>query len=294
MNRENYSFEVLVNGRPVSEHPHQNRVFIEGREGTEYTLKLRNNSCKRILAVFSVDGIEVIKGKVAAEFDGGYVINAYDSMEVKGYRIDETAVAGFKFTNTNRSYSNLVGAATVNPVTKEVEYQKDIKNNGVIGVRVFVEDVQGYNYSDYKPSTVSEYSHTAFLCSGSSWNAGGITGCAGVSYASSAVADMAGNEILMVDRQNVYQFGKVTSCSTSLNSSPNFNLGTTWGKQMADKVKEVEFKKSSSYIDLEIYYASKESLLSYGIEFDKTKQYVSWPKAFEEKKKFCKVPDWYK
>jgi hypothetical protein len=320
MNRNNYSLDVLVNGRPVAEHHKDGKVFVESREGTEYTLRLRNNSWKRILAIFSVDGIEVIKGKAAVESDNGYVLDAFSSVEIKGYRIDETKVAAFRFTNTNQSYSNLVGAATVNPSTGQVEYKRDTKNNGVIGVRVYEEkyvspplpiytQTTTYNWGSlnqlsgiatisnvcvtggYFPMAGSVTSNYLLTSSLSDPNAAGL-----ISPTSSFTAY---NCNVKVGHDDVNQMG-VLRCMNMANfvpaqsAVPSFDQGTTWGQKIEDKVRQVSFIKDEAFTDLEIFYASRESLQRYGIDFSQTKQYFAWPTAFEDKKSFCKVPDWYR
>ena len=74
----------------------------------------------------------------------------------------------------------------------------------------------------------------------------------------------------------------------------SFDQGTTWGQKIEDKVRQVSFVKDETFTDLEIFYASRESLQRYGIDLSQTKQYFAWPSAFEDKKSFCKVPDWYR
>ncbi len=111
MHKSNYGLELLVNGRPVKEYYKDNKSFVESRNGTEYTLRFRNNSWKRVMAILSVDGIEVLKGKAAVEADNGYIVDAFSSIEVKGYRIDDKNVAAFKFAETAQGYNVTVGAA---------------------------------------------------------------------------------------------------------------------------------------------------------------------------------------
>lgn len=147
MNRNNYSLEVLVNGRPTQEYHKDDRSFIESRDGTEYTLRFRNNGWKRVLAVFSVDGVEVLKGKAAAQADNGYIVDPFSSIDIKGYRIDEENVASFKFAGSDKSYALQVGAVKKDRATGKTTHEKTDRNNGVIGVRVFEEDVAERDYA---------------------------------------------------------------------------------------------------------------------------------------------------
>lgn len=321
MNKSNYALEVLINGRPAKEYYKDGRAFIEGREGTQYTLKFRNNSGKRVLAVFSVDGIEVIEGKVASEYQGGYIIDPYSSIEVKGYRIDEDSVAAFRFAKTHKSYSNTVGGASFNEERQVTEYVKTTHNNGVIGVRVFEEKAKTLNLGQNSghinvtggyiiPAVYSGMSllNNQVLISG--WcglsqhdTSSVITSDAGsnsinlVTNGDSSNQRLTGSRVLYstvgitTGPAETYACAAVTS---KINTpAPDFNLGTTWGEKVEDRVKEIHFNKSDVFEDIEIYYDSREGLSAYGIDFSATKQYAKWPAAFGEKRKFCKMPEGY-
>ena len=93
--------------------------------------------------------------------------------------------------------------------------------------------------------------------------------------------------------QDVTQLGQMAKLNSLSAPTPHFDTGTTWGGKIEDRVKEVTFKCVSAYVDLVIYYASRRSLESYGIDFSKTKQIFAWPSAFGEKPTFCKVPEGY-
>jgi len=59
MTAQNPSFqlEVLVHGKPVRFYHHEGNDFIEGRKGSEFTLRVHNKSPRRVEAVISVEGI---------------------------------------------------------------------------------------------------------------------------------------------------------------------------------------------------------------------------------------------
>lgn len=323
MHNTNYALEVLVNGRPVQEFYKDSRSFIEARSGTEYTLRFRNNSHKRVLAIFSVDGVEVLKGKAAGQADNGYVVDAFSSIEVKGYRIDDKTVAAFRFSGGAQSYSVVVGAETKDPVTGQVTQEKTDRNNGVIGVRVFAEDVPNHDYNEAHRQPV----YGAISGGGFPLFSTNFTGCAGIllSYsgascggyaqaginldnvsASVTVGNGASTAYTMsCARQDVNQFGKMDRIDSAglLNPgeyvmstqslAPAFDLGTQWGGKVEDKIREVSFKRAMHAVDVVIYYASRQSLEQWGIDFSNTKQVFSWPAAFEDKKRYCKVPPGY-
>jgi len=96
--------------------------YIAGRPGNEYELRIRNNTGEDILAVVSVDGVNVVTGETAATSQGGYVIGAWRSLSIAGWRKSLTHVATFYFTDHSDAYATRTGRPD------------DV---GVIGVAVF-------------------------------------------------------------------------------------------------------------------------------------------------------------
>src|SRR4051812_12764449 len=58
--------------------------WVEGTPGHEYTVLVRNDTNNRLLAVMSVDGVNVITGETAGAAQSGYVVDARASTEVAG------------------------------------------------------------------------------------------------------------------------------------------------------------------------------------------------------------------
>jgi hypothetical protein len=366
MHKNNYSLEVLVKGKPVQEFIHESKSFIEARENTEYTLRFRNNSWKKVMAIFSVDGVEVLKGKVAANAENGYIVQPFSSIEVKGYRIDDKTVAAFKFSRGPQSYAVVVGGETNepegDPALGVFKHDKTDRNNGVIGVRVFEEDVAEKDYAAaYKQLPVATYT-TSSSGGGLTWSGTGsngiftsgcspssftvnVTGSAGMfsvsnggTYASSGPrartiyqcnstftgpAFANGGEVT-TSRTDINQFGKLDrvedlicegpiygatisssvsiynlSCtgvhttygvSNPAAAAPAFDMGSSWGGKVEDKIREVQFKRVDSFTEIVLFYASKPSLISWGIDFSNTKEVFAWPSAFEDRKQYCKAP----
>jgi hypothetical protein len=100
------------------------RHFIVGVPGHEYAVRIRNCTGARILVVTSVDGVNVISGDTAAPGQSGYVLDAWGSVEIAGWRKSMERTAAFYFTDLGDSYA----ARTGRP-----------QNVGVIGVAVFQE-----------------------------------------------------------------------------------------------------------------------------------------------------------
>ena len=100
------------------------RRHIVGTPGHEYAVRIRNCTGERILAVTSVDGVNVVSGETASPEQSGYVIDPYGSVEIVGWRKSLERTAAFYFTDLRDSYA----ARTGRPA-----------NVGVIGVAVFKE-----------------------------------------------------------------------------------------------------------------------------------------------------------
>lgn len=115
---------VLIRGRPITEYPHHDQVFIEGRAGSEYEIEVRNNNCYRVEAMISVDGLSVIDGKPAGPQSTGYILDPYKVMRLPGWMLDTRTVAKFSFAGKKASYATLTN---------------NDANHGVVGVMAFRE-----------------------------------------------------------------------------------------------------------------------------------------------------------
>jgi len=124
-----YELNVNVNGSRCKQYNHNGKTFIEAKHGSEYTIEIKNNTWERILAVCSVDGLDVLNGKKADENGNGYVINGYNSLKLDGFRVSNEKVAKFVFSTKDASYAASKG-------------DESERNVGVIGVRLFAEKVK--------------------------------------------------------------------------------------------------------------------------------------------------------
>jgi hypothetical protein len=111
-------------GQRVPVHGHQGRLYVAGTPGERYAVHIANRTGERVLAVVSVDGINVITGETASPDQGGYVLGPRQAFEVAGWRKSTSEVAAFYFTQLPDSYA----ARTDRP-----------DHVGVIGVAVFRE-----------------------------------------------------------------------------------------------------------------------------------------------------------
>ena len=105
---------------------HAGERYVAGEPGHRYEVRIRNQDAGRVLAVSSVDGVNVISGETAAGSQTGYVLDPWGRVEIEGWRKSLDEVAAFYFTSLPDSYAARTGRPD---------------NVGVIGVAVFRERV---------------------------------------------------------------------------------------------------------------------------------------------------------
>ena len=113
-----------TDGTALAVHLKDGQRYIVGTPGHEYAVRIRNCTGERILAVTSVDGVNVVSGETAAPEQSGYVIDAWGSVEIAGWRKSLERTAAFYFTDLGDSYAARTGRPG---------------NVGVVGVAVFRE-----------------------------------------------------------------------------------------------------------------------------------------------------------
>ncbi len=129
-----FDINILVNGSRCKLYNHRGKTYVEAKEGSEYVVEIKNNSWEKVLAVVSVDGLNVVDGKTAEENGPGYVMDRYTAQKLYGFQYSQDKVATFKF--------GAFGAKDVdgNPLGYAAS-KKDgsEKNAGVIGVKIWDE-----------------------------------------------------------------------------------------------------------------------------------------------------------
>lgn len=250
MDINRYTVRLLTNGHKMKEYRHEGRTYVEAKKNSEYSVEIKNHSNKKVLAIVSVDGLDVIKGKPATNESAGYVINANDSIKIQGFRKDSDTVGSFKFTESENSYSADQGYSG---------------NQGVISVRFFDEktkqllldgNINPWENMPWKninarpmpklPEITCDTYSGNIKCS---HNTGG----------------RGGQSRGLINEQD---YG-------------SFDVGTTWGTARVDKSEEVEFKRGNLSGEANIYYASRDALKEMGVAFVQKTQ-VSIPSGFSD------------
>jgi len=111
-----------TSGRTLPVYESAGHWFVAGRPGNEYRINIRNRETEDLLAVVSVDGINVVTGEIAGAAQSGYVIDRGISLSIAGWRKSLQKIASFYFTDLSDSYAARTGRPD---------------NVGVIGVALF-------------------------------------------------------------------------------------------------------------------------------------------------------------
>ena len=111
-------------GQTLPVYAHGGKLFIAGEPGERYSVRVSNRTARRMLAVVSVDGVNVVSGETASPDQTGYVFARGQTYDIMGWRKSSDEVAAFYFTVLPDSYA----ARTGRPA--------DV---GVIGLAVFRE-----------------------------------------------------------------------------------------------------------------------------------------------------------
>ena len=84
-----------ASGRTLPVYENNGRFFVAGKPGNEYQISVRNRSGADLLAVVSVDGVNVVTGETASQWQSGYVIDNGRAMAIRGWRKSLEKVAAF-------------------------------------------------------------------------------------------------------------------------------------------------------------------------------------------------------
>ncbi len=133
-------------GRVLPMYWHEGRRYVVGKPGNEYAVRVRNAGGGRILAVMSVDGINVISGETASPQQSGYVLASNETADIGGWRKSLSRTAAFYFTALPDSYAARTGRPG---------------NVGVIGVALFRERARPIAREEFRrPDAAAERSST--------------------------------------------------------------------------------------------------------------------------------------
>lgn len=113
-----------ANGSTLPTFSNQGRSLVQGEHGERYMIEITNQTASRFEAVVTVDGLDVIDGRPGSLAKRGYLVQAFATVQIDGFRQNMDQVAAFRFGSVRGSYAASKGSD---------------RNVGVIGVAVFAE-----------------------------------------------------------------------------------------------------------------------------------------------------------
>ncbi|RME21727.1 MAG: hypothetical protein D6806_14150, partial [Deltaproteobacteria bacterium] len=100
-----YRMEILAGGTVLPVYHYRGMAFVQGRRGERYTIRIHNDSPRRVEVVVAVDGLDVIDGRDASLSKRGYVIGPWSRVDIDGFRLSMDRVAAFRFSDVEDSYA---------------------------------------------------------------------------------------------------------------------------------------------------------------------------------------------
>ena len=268
---------VTPDGRALDTHWYEGAVYVEGSQGQRYNIRLTNHTAQRVEAVVTVDGRDVITGKLGDyKRQRGYVLDPYGSVTIEGFRRSLDHVAAFRFSDVGDSYSARRGTP---------------QHVGVIGVAVFKEQSRQTRrqprpvYPDPYPTTRSSRHYYEPYADEADDGGGYRSRRKSNGRASSAPAPSAGAADMDAPAAEAESrsyrgagegrggyYGGDGSYQGDREYAPRPNeLGTSYGETRYSSVREVEFRRRNKRRPdsmLTVYYDSAHGLRARGIPVD--------------------------
>ena len=236
-------------GETLTTYNRFGKTWIAGKPGHRYSVRLSNRTGGRVMAVLSVDGVNAVSGETAGTNQTGYVLNAWQTTEIVGWRKSIDDVAQFNFTSLPNSYAAKTGRPT---------------NVGVIGVAVFTERAPIISYRESHRRSDAQLPSSAPPASQSYENEAMQESDATASTADAAAArrESAAGEAYAGRSEN-----RQSPSILQKSKSRDERLGTGHGSREDSRVVYTNFTRSSSHPaeQLGIWYDSHRNLVAQGV-----------------------------
>jgi hypothetical protein len=231
-------------GRELPIYRHRGEYWVAGRPGSRYAIRARNAMGERVMAVMSVDGVNIVTGETAGVLQNGYVFSGGERSDITGWRKSDSQIAAFEFTSIGNSYASRTGRPA---------------DLGVIGVALFRERVPVPPAAPIVLPQRDGY--------------GGNREMERRSEAPSAVAEAAPASPAAQARSADSALGAESAASAKGGlarqspPSPTPSLGTGHGRRETSHVGHTTFERAQSTPDevVRIRYDSRENLIAAGV-----------------------------
>ncbi len=220
-------------------HYHRGEYWVAGQPGARYAIQIRNSRGPRVLAVTSVDGLNVLSGQTADFSQSGYVFESGQRYGIEGWRKSDSEIAAFVFTASGDSYAERVGKP------------RDV---GVIGVALFRERAPVAIYSPPRLEKRQEAPAPAAAPSAAT-------------PSGSAQADNSARKAMPSAESNKHSERSADLSTAAPAPAPTPKLGTAHGERETSIVSQTQFVRNSPQPDeiIRIRYDSHANLIAMGV-----------------------------
>ena len=261
MIKSSFEFEILVHGSSAKEYYYNGKHYIEGKKGSGFSLRMKNNSNGKALFIPTVDGLSIISGKEGSFKSQGYIVNAYDSVSIDGWRTSDEKVSAFYFSTPEKSYAKKVNKGGNLGVIGCVVYKEKER------VQVIEKIIREYIPMPYEKQT-PQFPNIPWY-----------------------TVNCSNSQIPTNDVNCFMTCASASGSSMNMSNTPKASqgLGTGFGEDKYSPITKVDFERESSPSEVfSIYYNTRENLEALGIEFRKP-VYVA-PSAFPKEDGYCERP----
>jgi hypothetical protein len=249
-----YQVEVLLDGTPAQSFWHEGDTFVLGHLGDRSTIRVSNHTSRRVEAVVSVDGRDVIDGK-PGDFarKSGYLVPAWGQVEIDGWRLSQQQAAAFRFSSVADSYASRMGSA---------------RNVGVIGVAIFPERLYRPPPRPIYPAIPYRdgYQHRLEGYGSNGFDKDQLGAAPAARASASAQARLA-------DKAPAESEAKGAAGESYAPRKSRPGLGTEFGEAVSSQIREVEFTRanpSEPAAVIGLRYNDRAGLIAMGIDVDGT------------------------
>ncbi len=110
LDRGPVSMTILVDGVALEEYAARGTQYIEASEGSEYSIRLRNNTGGRVAVALSVDGLNTIDAKTTTSKKASkWILDPYRTITIDGWQVSNADARRFFFTSEAKSYGAWLG-----------------------------------------------------------------------------------------------------------------------------------------------------------------------------------------
>lgn len=231
-------------GAELSVYRHRGEYWVAGRPGARYAIRARNAMGERIMAVMSVDGVNVVTGETAGIGQNGYVFSPRERSDISGWRKSDSQIAAFEFAAAGNSYASRTGRPD------------DV---GVIGVAMFRERMP-----EPPPPPITPYPRRDEYGDSERRSESSSMGDARAKAAPASPSSPAGSAdgAMAAESASASPSGRLAR-----QSAPSPSLGTAHGRRETSYVGKTTFERAQSSPDevVRIRYDSRENLVAAGV-----------------------------